>query len=418
MNKYKLHIVFFYSTLFSVLSSCVEPFEAETQQFENALVIDARLTDEEKQHIVLLSRARSFEKSDSSAEQNATVKMIDDVGNTYAFSENEPGKYVSELVFSAQQNRSYQLTVETSDKQTYSSESIRTPEVAQIENLYVEREINDQGAEGVSVYLDNTSATSKYFRYEYEETYKIIAPNYDPFEFDILYYVACDPDRWYEVGIKARTEQKKVCYASKKSLEIMQASTNQLSSNELSRFQVRFIDRENYIMSHRYSILVKQFTQNLEAHSYFENLNKFSSSESVFTDIQPGFLAGNIISDTNNDTKVLGYFEVTSVDEQRVYFNYEDLFPGETLPPYAIKCTNVGNPQLINRGYHCDGPFVCDGDCDSPLIEAILAEIIVFSAENENYPEDFSGAPYLTLPSPCGDCTKLGSNIVPDFWEE
>ncbi|KAG1648089.1 hypothetical protein GQR58_030102 [Nymphon striatum] len=300
--------------------------------------------------------------------------MTDDAGNTYAFSENEPGEYVSESVFSAQQNISYQLTVETSDQQTYSSESIRTPEVAQIENLYVEREMNDQGVRG-----------------------------------------ACDPDRWYEVGIKPRTEQKKVCFASKKSLEIMQASTNQLSSNELSRFQVRFIDRENYIMSHRYSILVKQFTQNLEAHSYFENLNKFSSSESVFTDIQPGFLAGNITSDINSDTKVLGYFEVTSVDEQRVYFNYEDLFPGESLPPYAIKCTNVGNPQLINRGYHCDGPFVCDGDCDSPLIEAILAEIIVFAAENENYPEDFSGAPYLTLPSPCGDCTKLGTSCVEPF---
>lgn len=400
------------------MCGCVEPFAATTQEFENALVIDARLTDEEKQHVVLLSRARPFEEDDSAAEQNASVSITDDMGNSYAFSEIESGEYKSDAVFSAQQNRSYQLSIVTSDQQSYSSAMETTPEKVGIDNLYFEREVNDTGEEGVSIYLDNSSANAKYFRYEYEETYKIIAPNYDPFEFEVLYYVACDPQRWYEVGIKPRMEQKRVCYASQKSLEIMQASTNQLANNELSRFQVRFIDRENYIMSHRYSILVKQFTQNINAHSYFENLNNFSSSERVFTDIQPGFLAGNITSNTNDDTKVLGYFEVASVDEQRIYFNYEDLFADEPLPPYAIKCSNVGNPQLISRGYHCDGPFVCDGDCDSPLIEAILAEIVVFASENEGYPEDFSGAPYLTLPSPCGDCTKLGSNIVPDFWEE
>lgn len=397
------------------IQSCVEPFEAETQVFENTLVVDARLTDEEKQHVVLLSRARPFEEDNSSAEQNASVSIADDIGNTYVFSEIEPGAYKSDAIFGAAQNRSYQVSIVTSDQQSFSSAMETTPEKADIDNLHFEREINDAGEEGVSVYLDNSSANAKYFRYEYEETYKIIAPNYDPFEFEVVYYVACDPHRWYEVDIKPRTEQKKICYASQKSLEIMQASTNQLSNNELSRFQVRFIDRENYIMSHRYSILVKQFTQNLDAHSYFETLNNFSSSESVFTDIQPGLLTGNITSDTNDDAKVLGYFEVTSVDEQRVYFNYEDLFPDESLPPYAINCNNVGNPQIINRGYHCAGPFVCDGDCESPLIEAILAETVVFQSENE---EAFAPGPYFTLPSPCGDCTKLGSNIVPDFWEE
>ncbi len=27
-------------------------------------------------------------------------------------------------------------------------------------------------------------------------------------------------------------------------------------------------------------------------------------------------------------------------------------------------------------------------------------------------------APFIMVTRPCGDCTALGSNIVPDFWEE
>lgn len=402
--------------IFTFLQSCVEPFEAETQQFENALVIDARLTDEEKQHVVLLSRARPFEEGDFSAEQNAMVKITDNKGNIYEFNEVELGRYVSESTFSAQQNRSYQLSILTSDLRSYSSESVTTPESEEIENLYVERETNDIGEQGVSVYLDNTSVSIKYFRFEYEETYKIIAPNYEPFEFEVLYYVACDPSRFYEVGLKPIVDERRVCFASQKSVEIMQASTAQLSNNELSRFQIRFIDRENYIMSHRYSILIRQYAHNVDAHSYYEDLNNFSSSESVFSEIQSGFLAGNITSE-NTDENVLGYFEVASVDEQRLYFNYDDLFPDEPLPPYAFNCSNVGNPPIVSLGYHCHGPFECDGDCQSPLIEAVRAETIVFHSENENPTAEVPG-PYFTLPSPCGDCTKLGSNAVPDFWTE
>lgn len=405
--------------IFTCLHGCVEPFEAGTETFENALVIAAFLTDEEKKHEIMLSRARPFEQDSSSVERNANVFVSDDTGVVYNFEEIEPGRYISQESFAAQSNKSYQLAIATQDGRSYVSESVNTPEKVGVGNLYAERGMNDFGEEGVKILLDNNSSGDepKYFKYEYEETYKIIAPNWDPFEFEIIYYVACAPDRRsYEVGIKPRTEEQRVCFATRKSQEILQTSTAQLSSNVISGLQIRFIERENYIMSHRYSILVKQYAQTQDAHSYFENLSNFSSTESVFSDIQPGFLKGNISSKDNTDEKVLGYFEVASVTKRRVYFNYEDLFPGEPLPPYAINCNTAGNPPLIKRGYHCAGDFVCDGDCESPLIEAILAGIVVYRSENESPTID--NGPYFTLPSPCGDCTKLGSNIVPDFWVE
>lgn len=400
--------------------SCVEPFEADTETFENALVIAAFLSDEEKKHEVLLSRARPFEQDSSSVERNANVVVSDDTGIVYNFEEIEPGMYVSQVAFAAKSNRSYQLVIDTQDGRSYVSETVNMPEKVGVGDLYAERGMNDFGEEGVKILLDNDSSGDepKYFKYEYEETYKIIAPNWDPFEFEIIDYVACDSNyNFYEVGIKQRLEEQRICYGSANSSELVQTTTANLKANEVENLNIRFIGRDNYIMSHRYSILVKQFAQTQEAYFYYEQLGNFSTSKNIFSQIQPGFLFGNIKSETDEEEKVLGYFEVASVNEKRVYFNYTDLFPDEELPPFPVNCETLSAPQLIASGYHCDGMGNCDGDCESPLIEGILADIHVFAAVNEDQIKVSEG-PYLTLPSPCGDCTKLGSNIVPDFWKE
>tara|TARA_R110001592_G_scaffold55024_2_gene168464 strand:- start:7560 stop:8780 length:1221 start_codon:yes stop_codon:yes gene_type:complete len=401
------------------LSACIEPFTAETQTFENALVVDALLTNELRRHTVKLSRTYTFESEGPIAESNAQVQISDDMGSSYLFRETDSGIYTAIEIFSAIPGRSYILDITTSDGKSYISESVIAPKNVLITDLFAERVTNDLGEEGVSIRLDNETDTDAseptFFRYEYEETYKIIAPKYDPFKFEVIDYTPCDGN-FYEVGIKPRTEEQRVCYASRKSVGIKQATTISLTGNELSNFLVRFINREDYILSHRYSILVRQYAQTRNAYSYYESLNDFSSTESIFSDTQPGFLFGNIFSRNDLEEKVLGYFEVSSVSEQRIYFNYVDLFPNEELPPYAVNCDIIGNPELVGRGYHCDGN-VCDGACESPLIEAILAGIVVFHSENENISREMPG-PYFTLPSPCGDCTKLGSNIVPDFWEE
>lgn len=417
MNK-----IFYIISLFISLQGCVEAFDAETQIFEGVLVIDALITDEEKQHQVLLSRARPFEQDSLINESNARVKVQGSDGNTYDFQEIKNGKYQSVSVFGAKQNTSYQLEITTADGKSYLSEMVLTPNEVEIDNIYFEPETNAADEDGVAVYLDTGSSTidSKFLRYDYEETYKIIAPNYDPFEFEIIDDVACIDGDAFEVIIKERVEQQKVCFGTNTSTAVIQVSTDALSENTLSRFPIRIINKNDFIISHRYSILVRQHSQTLESFSYFEDLDAFSSSESVFTDTQAGFLAGNIKSISNSDEKVIGYFQVNSVNKKRVFFNYSDLFPEEPLPEYPINCNNFSNPRLIPERYHCtEGSYgVCDGNCTSPLIQAIKANLVVFSAEVEGQTFEALVAPYYTKPRACGDCTVLGSNVKPDFWIE
>ncbi len=402
--------VFFYG--------CVEPFEATTQGFEDTLVIDALLTDEMKQHRVVLERSSPFSESGSNPVAKADVQIVDDQGTVYRFAETQAGQYVSEQAFAAVQGSTYSLKIKTSDGKSYGSETVSVPNAVPIGNIEARRSMNGEGEEGVGILLDNTSNASMptYFRYEYDETYKVIAPRWNPFEFEVVHYIACDTLP-YEVDTKVRTEEQRICYGNRTSNRIIQTATVDLNSNQIEDFEILFIDRTNYILSHRYSIKVRQYSQTPDAYTFYQRLEDFSSSENIFSQVQPGFFQGNVFSETNEDEKVLGFFEVASVSEQRIFFDYDELFANEPLPPYPVNCETARNPPLYSQGYHCADFRVCDGDCDSPLIEGILAGVIVYLAENETPTGDTPG-PYFVLPSPCGDCTKLGSNIVPDFWEE
>ncbi|TMM57104.1 DUF4249 domain-containing protein [Maribacter algarum] len=408
-------------SLFAFLQGCIEPFQAETQVFEDLLVVDARLTNEDKQHQILLSRARPFEQDSINPERNARVSIIEGSGTTYDFEEYEPGHYVSTMAFSGKVNQSYQLKITTSDGESYASTPEVMPENVPIGDLKVKRMLNEEGEDGVSIQIDNESLGNqpRYFRYDYQEDYEIRAPKWNPFKMVVIDSIACEDGDAYEVIIEAKNSLKgRICYGNRISTRIILAATNNLERNDIADFEVQFVARENFILSYRYSILVNQYTQSVNAHSYYRGLEDFSVSESVFSETQPGFLAGNIFSESDGEQNVIGYFETAPVSSKRIFFNYKDLFPAEPLPEYPINCENLGSPDLVAPGYHCsDGAFgFCDGSCISPLIELIRADEIIFAAENE---AEFSfNNPFLVLLKPCGDCTVYGSDIKPDFWIE
>ena len=61
----------------------------------------------------------------------------------------------------------------------------------------------------------------------------------------------------------------------------------------------------------------------------------------------------------------VGFFEVSSSDEKRVYFNYADLFLNEDLPPYYVTCDDFFTPDIL-RVDLLSGTWL-----GSPLVEAI-----------------------------------------------
>ncbi|MGX1929971.1 DUF4249 domain-containing protein [Flagellimonas sp. 2504JD4-2] len=383
-----------------LLYGCIEPFETTFIDFENALVIEATITNELKQQKIELSRTYEFEVDGPTPESNANVSVLDNSGNTYTFQDTGNGIYLSNQAFAAESGVSYELSITTQGGRNYRSDAVEFSHGTGIDQVSAERTTNDDGEDGMAILVNSFDPTgnSQNYRYEYEETYRVIAP-----EWNLIALIGDpEPDSGCNVVKIPNETNEQICYPTDISNTIILTSTDDLEEDRVSDFLVRFIPRDNYILSHRYSILVRQYVQSNEAFTFYERLNELSSSESLFSQIQPGFLQGNVFSNDNEDERVLGFFDVSSVSEERIFFNYNDFYPGEPLPPYIEPC-DPSAPVIANMG----------GCVLRPILEIGAG---VYAGDNDS--EDPNEGPYLIVSRVCGDCSVLGTSEVPDFWIE
>ena len=173
----------------------------------------------------------------------------------------------------------------------------------------------------------------------------------------------------------------------------------------MSDFSIRFISQDNYIIADRYSILVKQYVQNLESYNFYYTLQKLSNSGAILSPIQPGFIYGNISNVENKNEKVIGFFDVSSFSEKRIFLNYGDLFPGETLPPYFYKCEILDYDKTKLK----PNPSITPWDGNTSLAKNTNQGNIILYQNNNPI--------YRMIQPECGDCRTVGSNIIPAFWQ-
>ena len=217
----------------------------------------------------------------------------------------------------------------------------------------------------------------------------------------------------YELEILEREVQNRVCYNTVASQSILQTAVDG-ASGTLQRFPVRFIPRDDFIITHRYSILVKQLVQTVDAYSYFETLSAFSGNDDLFSQLQPGPLVANVARTDGTEENVLGYVDAVSEREQRIFFNYDDFFPGEELPPYPFICLKHSSPES-HVSYCFTGPNM--NNCPQSIIERVNLGLSTYTGINDDNIGTCPG-PYTYVNRVCGDCTLLGENVEPDFWEE
>ncbi len=383
--------IIFLSLCFFILNSCTEPYALQTNTYQEVLVVEATITNEFKNQEITLSVTTPLEVTQQIFVKGAEVIVSDNQGNKYNFVEID-NKYISKNAFQAFPDRDYKLIINTKNGQSYESTTETLSAVNPLKDVTATVETKDS-VRGVAIHVDSFDPTgeAKYYRYEYEETYKIIAPKWVNQKTIVLSETT--------LGIIPNPPDTKVCYSSDKNTDILLANTSSLTEDKL-HYLVRFISDQNYIISHRYSILVHQYIENLASYNYYATLRKISGSGSILSPIQPGFVEGNLKSIDNPNEKVVGYFDVASVSSKRIYFNYDDLFPFEPLPPYYTNCDEDIYPL-------CFAIPPCRGNA--------LIQDVGLGKLSYQYNE---GILYHMVLAPCGDCTSFSSNIKPLFWED
>lgn len=396
------HIKHLYKKVFLVLfcisvSSCTEQYVFQSNTFESILVVQANITNELKTQEIKITRSYRLEEYGPPTEEGVNVYVTEDGSKSYEFEfEKVTGLYVSKAPFQAVPEKSYQLHFTTKEGKSYSS-SIET--LTPVNEINVEPKIETiDGEKGVQIRVTSfdPSAKSLFYRYEYDETYKIVAPDWKPNKLIVAPFTT---NGFPDFIVVPREEETRVCFTTKKSDNLILANTTDLSEDRID-LPIRFIGITEPILNERYSIIVRQYVQSLESYTYYNTLKKLSSSESIFSQVQPGFNYGNLKSDDNADEKIVGYFEVSSVSSKRIFFNFRDIFAADPYPPYYIPCV----PEELQNCWDAPG-------CGGPKILSIVKSPKTAGAYYGRFDDIF-----VFVPSPCGDCTSFSSNIRPLFW--
>lgn len=387
--------------LLATIVGCTTPYDYQSNGFDDVITVEATITDQYKTQEIRLTRTYKLEEKTPTFETKAVVFVTDDKGNKYDFKENGEA-YTSINQFQAVPGSAYALHIRTQDGRSYVSSTEKLPTQTQIESLNVAA-VTKEGVLGAEITVNSNDPTnsSKYYRYEYEETSQIIAPKWYPQE------LVASGGR---VTLQNRTTEAKFCYKTEKSNTLLLTNTSNLSEDRVSNFPVRFIPSANNFIRNRYSILVKQYVQSLAAHTFSETLKEISNSGSILSQTQPGFFYGNITSENNPSEKVIGYFDVSSYSEKRLFFTYSDIFPFEQKPAYPYNCPSEipeadMSQYFFNYCFSTNPNAGCQGNL---IVEYIKTKIKVF------FPND--GPLYLLYPIECGDCSSFSSNVKPPFW--
>ncbi len=405
--KQRIFLSFIYISTLLTIASCIEAVELNNnQEFKSNIVISAILTDEFKKHTIQVSKTVPVNADKPNPEKNASVNIIDNTGTTYNFIETEDGIYTSATEFAARANVAYTLQIQTENGKRYTSKPETLPLSSEIEDITINVENNDLDNIQEAVIRVNSTTTNdsgKYFRYEYDETFKvqalfwrsrtiIIKSDTRPYEFELINK---DPSIYGDGS----------CYGNEKSKEILITETISLDEDRVLGYPIRKIPLDHYRIGRRYSILVTQYVMNQNTYNFYDKLEKFSDGNNIFSETQVGNIPNNIIPETNPNDNVVGFFEVSSVSSKRVFFNRSDFTDTDFKDHVSFQFCNQ---EELRR------PLIEDAFGKSPLLSS-LQNGWVYLKDPDN-PSDTS--PYILIRKVCGECDHVGQPTPPSFWTE
>ena len=363
-----------------VLFSCIEPYDPpETNSHARLLVVDAFLNGTENSCTVLLSRTQGLTSTEApEKENNAIIKLHDEAGASYTLNPSGEGRYYLAGI-PAQTGMKYWISIITQDNEQYESEKTALLDVTEIDSVSWTPTID--GIE-ISVNAHGTSEKSRYYRWEYDETWEYHSPFYSILK--------------YENGnVTLRNDSEKLyrCWMTKASNTISVTSSEKLSENVIRNFPITFVPKYSIKYLQAYSILVRQYALSEPAYQYWNLLKKNTENLGTLFDPQPSRLSSNIHHISDPAKLVVGYFSASKVAQKRIFIRIWDLpisyffLPQPGCEEDTLLLENVSNfsgPYLLTRPITINSFFLI-------------------------------GYGYAAIS--CVDCkTQGGTNVKPDFW--
>jgi hypothetical protein len=395
----------------SLLCSCIDPYTPKLSGYSSLLVVDGLITDANSSYIVRLSRTFQDQNSTPPPVSDATVFISDDAGNNNNLINGGNGIYKTDSTqFNGSPGRTYVLHIKTSDGSEYESDACLMNPVPDIDSIYFAKDqqlVNNgtQTQDGISIYLDSKEGdNNQYYRWAYEETWKFKVS--DPKKFN--YVKTSDPNNPIFMPI---ADVKEFCWKNRQSDEILIRSISDGQPKKISKQPVIFIATgESDRLLLQYNILVKQYSISKNEFDFWNSLKQVNETGGDIFARQPYAVLSNIHSTNNPKERVLGYFQVSAVSQQRKNILYRDVaLMG--LPFYSYPCRTLEyNPMDFATLCMCPPPT-----WDDVYWHLCIIEDYAFIEPTFNQVSDILLELVFTRPE-CANCELTGTSKRPYFW--
>ncbi|NOY36347.1 MAG: DUF4249 domain-containing protein [Chlorobi bacterium] len=381
---------------FVTLTSCIDPYVLNLNDYESLLVVDGLITNEAAPYTIKLSRTFQDKDTLPVMVSKAVVTVMDKNGVVAAFREEAPGIYRSDPdLFVGETGNTYILHIKTVDGLEYESSPCYMSPVPDIDSIFFtpDNAFFDNGTKeetGIRIFINTgrNDDNCKYFRWEYEEVWK----------FKTSY-----PAAYQYLGgrqVISIPVKNHVCWEYRDSKDILIHSVVSQQTDQITGMPLKFIaPARSDRLTLQYSIRVKQYSLSKQEYEFWNNLKQVSEGGGDIFDRQPFSVTGNIRCLNRQDKKVLGYFSVSAAKQKRKYITRNDI-KDLNLPNYRYPCTVVqveSTPtQSIENIYNL---YTGMGYVFAyPIYTGLSLTGMAFTTKE------------------CSDCSLNGDTIKPDFW--
>jgi Domain of unknown function (DUF4249) len=364
------------------LANCKQVYDPPAiKATNNYLVVDGIInTGAGAVTTINLNRTRNLADTTKGGipELNAQVTIVSGAGNSYLLQDTGQIGIYSSQPLNLDYSQKYRIAVTTADGRKYMSDTVSGKPTPPIDSITWKQPSD------LTFYVNahDPSNSTRYYRWEYTETWEHDAPLPTPWGLKDGLIFAVDS-----------TTQKTQCWTMMNSTSVMIDNSVALSQDLISQYPIYVITNGDPKLDIKYSILVRQYAITVDAYNYWLLIQKTSQGLGTLFDLQPTQLVGNIHCLTNPSEPVIGYLSASSVQQQRLF----------------LYNTNLSNWPHNSPGF----------GCDTTTIPVNPADFRIYT-----YPDTFyapyyfiSNGPLVVASKICLDCTLFGGNTIrPPYW--
>ncbi|AFK04451.1 hypothetical protein Emtol_3322 [Emticicia oligotrophica DSM 17448] len=293
------------------LVACIDEFDPKLQGGKPKIVFEGTLTNLPGPYFFQLSYSAGYNSKESVFDKfvNAAKVWITDGESRVDLTDLNKGQFSTPENFRGKIGKTYQLHIQLSDGTTYESEPEKMKMTPPIEKIYSEFKLTTtpfpkyRGNFNIYVDVKDPDSQGDYYRWKWV--------HYERASYCSQYTVTGDrPTIVYQ---KCCTD----CWNATSCLGcIVLASDNLINGNMLKRQLIGQIPFDNIT---GYYMLIEQMSLSRNAYNFWRNVAQQSNNSGGIFDIAPASIRGNLKNINDNSDVILGYFQVSAVEQKAVY---------------------------------------------------------------------------------------------------